>query len=164
MPHCTNCGTEIAASAQFCPTCGKAQPPSPGGSPPPVATATGAGLSENAAGALCYVLGWITGIIFFLVDKRPFVRFHAAQSLVTFGGLHLIRIVMAMFFGAGILFGGWGHWGYAGWGGFGLGVALFSLFGILIFVLWIVCMAKAGSGQRFVLPISGPIAENIAKQ
>ena len=49
------------------------------------------GLDENVAGLLCYVLGWVTGIIFFLIDKRPYVRFHAAQSIVVFGGLHILN-------------------------------------------------------------------------
>ena len=43
------------------------------------------GLEENVAGLLCYVLGWVTGLIFFLIDKRPFVKFHAAQSIVHVG-------------------------------------------------------------------------------
>jgi uncharacterized membrane protein len=111
---------------------------------------------------LSYVLGWITGIIFFLIDKRPYVRFHAAQSIVTFGGLFVIRIVLGMIFGFGFMFGGYGHHGYGGWGGFGLGVALLALVGLLSFILWIVCMIKAASGSRFVLPISGPIAQSLA--
>ena len=166
MPHCIHCGTDVPATAQFCPTCGQPQPAVPPAVPPvqPTVTTTGSGLSENAAACLSYVLGWITGIIFFLIDKRPYVRFHAAQSIVTFGGLHLIRIVLSIFLGAGFLFGGLGHWGYAGWGSFGLGLGIFTIFGILIFVLWIVCMVKAAGGQRFVLPISGPIAENLARQ
>jgi uncharacterized membrane protein len=52
--------------------------------------------------------------------------------------------------------------GYAGWGGFGVGLALLSVLNLLTFILWIVCMIKAGTGQRFVLPIAGPIAENLA--
>ena len=71
-------------------------------------------MSENVAGLLCYVLGWVTGIIFFLIDKRPFVRFHAAQSMVVFGGLHVINIVIGIFFGAGIMVMG-------GFGAFGMG-------------------------------------------
>jgi uncharacterized membrane protein len=115
---------------------------------------------------LSYVLGWITGIIFFLIDKRPYVRFHAAQSIVTFGGLHIIRVVLALVFGAGFFFGGgYGHWGYGtGWGGFGLGLVLISALGILTFVLWIVCMIKAAQGSRFLLPIAGEIAQNLAGQ
>jgi uncharacterized membrane protein len=53
------------------------------------------------------------------------------------------------------------HYGY-GLGGFGIGFALLSLIGLLSFILWIVCIVKAASGQRFVLPIAGPIAENLA--
>ena len=49
-----------------------------------------------------------------------------------------------------------------GWGSLGLGIAIIALLGLLTFVLWIVCMIKAGTGQRFVLPIAGPIAQNLA--
>ena len=42
---------------------------------------TQTGMKENVAGLLCYVLGWMTGLIFFFVDKRSFVRFHAKQLL-----------------------------------------------------------------------------------
>jgi uncharacterized membrane protein len=164
MPHCTKCGTEVATTAQFCPTCGQPQPATTVGSAAiPPAVATGSGLSENTAAALSYVLGWITGIIFFVIDKRPYVRFHAAQSMVTFGGLHIIRIVLGMIFGIGFLFGSHHDMGYGGWGSFGLGLGLLSILSLLTFVLWIVCMVKAASGSRFQLPIAGPIAENMAR-
>lgn len=91
MAFCGNCGTEVAG-ASFCPKCGQAQ----AGAAPTVQAQTGGpvtqttqsstGLDENVAGLLCYVLGWVTGLIFFLIDKRPYVRFHAAQSIVVFGG------------------------------------------------------------------------------
>ncbi len=162
MPHCTKCGTEVGATAQFCPTCGQPQPTPPASIPPVAARPNG--MTENTAAALSYVLGWITGVIFFVIDKRPYVRFHAAQSIVTFGGLHIIRIVLAMIFGVGFLFGGYHHhMGYGGWGSFGLGLGLLSIFSLLTFVLWIVCIVKAASGSRFALPIAGPIAENMAR-
>ncbi len=164
MPHCMKCGAEVPANAQFCQSCGQAQP-APGTAPvlqsaPP--TVAQSGMSENTAACLSYVLGWLTGIIFFLIDKRPYVRFHAAQSIVTFGGLHILRVVLAMLFGFGFFFGGYGHWGYMGWGRMGLGLSILSLLGLVTFVLWIVCMIKAASGSRFLLPVSGPIAENLA--
>ena len=87
MPHCTSCGTEVPGEARFCPKCGQAQPAAGVGSATAPAPATQSGLSENAAALLSYVLGWITGIIFFVIDQRPYVRFHAMQSIVTFGGL-----------------------------------------------------------------------------
>jgi hypothetical protein len=62
---------------------------------------------------------WITGIIVFLIDKRPYVRFHAAQSIVVFAGLHIINIILGVLFGARLMMGGGGA--------FGLGEALHSL-------------------------------------
>ncbi len=118
---------------------------------------TQSGLSENVAGLLCYVLGWITGLVFFLIDKRPYVRFHAAQSLVVFGGLHILRIVLAMVFGIGWWFGGG-----MGLTGFSFGWLLFSLIGLVTLILWIVLMVKAYQGERFKVPIAGDFAESFA--
>jgi uncharacterized membrane protein len=118
---------------------------------------TQSGLSENVAGLLCYVVGWITGLVFFLIDKRPYVRFHAAQSIVVFGGLHILRIVLGMLFGASWLFGGG-----IGWASFSLGWLLFSLVGLVALVLWIVLMLKAYQGERFKVPIAGDLAESFA--
>jgi uncharacterized membrane protein len=163
MAHCTKCGAEVPVNAQFCQTCGQTQATSPAAASAaqPVAAAPVAesGMSENTAATLSYVLGWLTGIIFFLIDKRPYVRFHAAQSIVTFGGLHIIEIVLGMIFGVGWMFGGMGHYAF---GGFWLGLALLRIVGLLTFILWIVCMIKAASGQKFTLPIAGPIAHNLA--
>jgi len=163
MPHCTKCGAEVPLAAQFCQSCGQAQP---AGVPQSMVPATGAALSENAAAALSYVLGWLTGIIFFLIDKRPYVRFHAAQSIVTFGGLHVLRVALGIFFGVGWFFGGggYGHWGYGALGSFGVGIALIVMLGLISLVLWIVCIIKAAQGERFMVPIAGPIAQNLAGQ
>lgn len=163
MPHCTKCGAELPATAQFCQTCGQSQPafaaPPPGAAP--AVSAAQSGMSENTAATLSYVLGWLTGIIFFLIDKRPYVRFHAAQSIVTFGGLHVLRIVVGMMFGMGFFLGGYHHYGH-GLGGFGIGLLFLTLLGLLTFVLWVFCLIKAATGSWFVLPIAGPIAQNIS--
>lgn len=157
MPHCTKCGAEIPASAQFCQACG--QPQAGAGWHPQPANS---GLSETTAAWLSYVLGWVTGIIFFLIDKRPYVRFHAAQAIVTFGGLHVIRLLIAGLFGFGWWSGGGFGFGYGHWGGFGAGLLLLILIGIVGFVLWIVCMVKAAQGERFMVPVAGEIAQNLA--
>ena len=159
MPHCTKCGTEVPASAQFCSSCGQPQAAAAWPSPQPVARS---GMSETTAAILSYVLGWVTGIIFFLIDRRPYVRFHAAQSIVTFGGLHVIRMLIAGMFGFGWWFGGGFGLGYGHLGGFGFGLLLLILLGIVGFVLWIVCMIKAAQGVRFMVPIAGEIAQNLA--
>ena len=117
--------------------------------------ASQSGLQENVAGALCYVLGWVTGIVFYLIDKRPFVRFHAAQSIVTFGGLHIIAIVLGSMFGFGFFFGGFGA--------ASLGVLLYGALQLFSFILWIFCMVKAFQGERLKLPVAGDFAEKMAK-
>jgi len=156
MVHCPKCGATLSPQARFCDKCGQEQPAA---AVQPY-TASQSGLSENAAAALSYVLGWLTGIIFYLVDHRPYVRFHAAQSIVTFGGLHIIRAVVGMVFGVGWFFGA--PFGFHHVAGFGLGIVLLTLIGIVGFVLWIVCMIKAFQGERFMVPFAGEIAANLA--
>jgi len=146
MAFCTSCGAEVSGAA-FCPKCGAAQ----GGSAasPPVAVSSD-GLAENVAGLLCYVLGWLTGIIFLLIDKRPFVKFHAAQSIVVFGGITVLRI------GLGILLSTGGLLGLGVWG------AIMGLVGLLTLILWILLMFKAYQHELFKVPIAAGIAESIA--
>jgi uncharacterized membrane protein len=108
-------------------------------------------MAENVAGLLCYVLGWVTGLIFYFVDKRPYVRFHAAQSIVVFAGLNIITYILGAFFGMSLLTGGFG--------GFTMGLALLRLVDLLTFVLWILLMIKAYQGERFRVPIAADLAE-----
>jgi len=158
MAFCTKCGAQTADGTAFCPKCGAAIAAS-GSSPAPSNPGTAhnptSGLAENVAGLLCYVLGWITGIIFLIIDKRPFVKFHAAQSIVVFGGLHIIRIILMFAFGGGFFYGGWGlH--TLGFAGMALG-----LISLLMLVLWILLMVKAYQGERYKLPLAGDIAESL---
>jgi uncharacterized membrane protein len=110
-------------------------------------------MAENVAGLLCYVLGWLTGLIFYFIDKRPFVRFHAAQSIVVFGGLHILFIVLGMFFGFSMLAGGLA--------GFSFGFAIYHLIELGALILWIVLMIKAYQGVKFRVPIAADIAEKL---
>lgn len=158
MPHCTNCGTNVSDGAAFCPQCGQAQTSVAPAGAAPAAPGSGAqsGLQENVAGALCYALGWLTGLIFLLIDKRPFVKFHAAQSVVVFGGLHVIRVGLGVFLGFGLAAGSWGSWGRISvfWVVFGV-LSLASL------VLWVLLMIKAFQGERFKIPVAGDLAESL---
>ncbi|HKN23422.1 MAG TPA: hypothetical protein VJX72_01140 [Candidatus Acidoferrum sp.] len=150
MAFCKSCGQEIG-TATFCPKCGANQSAAVTPAAAPAASPT-EGLQENVAGLLCYVLGFITGIIFLLIDKRPFVKFHAAQSIVVFGGLFILRLGLG--FMAGMMGGGVVGWGVLGM--IGLVVGLLGL------VLWILLMVKAYQHEMFKVPIAAPIAENIA--
>ncbi len=150
MPHCTKCGTMVAEGVAFCPNCGQAQGATP------AAIGTQSGLAENVAAFLCYLVGWVTGLIFFLIDKRPNVRFHAAQSIVVFGALHIVSIALGWIFGVGFFLGGWT--------GFSVGVLLAGLINLAAFVLWIVLMIKAYQGQRFEVPIAAGLANSFASK
>jgi uncharacterized membrane protein len=116
---------------------GQYQPP-PGGQYP----AAGSGMAENVASGLSYVLTWLTGLIFFLVDKRPEVRFHAMQS-IAYGVLWtLIAVVRPYMPGPiGALFG----------------IVLFAFF-----IGWIVLMIQGFQGKHFKLPVIGDFAEQQA--
>jgi len=97
-------------------------------------------LEENVAGALCYVLVWVTGIIFYIMEKdNKFVRFHAMQSIIVFLPLMILWSIFQ-----------WIFWltPFIGW-----------LIGILMFILWLVLMLKAYQGEKFKLPVVGDIAE-----
>jgi uncharacterized membrane protein len=144
MAFCKACGAELGGAA-FCPKCGTNQ-----GAAPAPAAASGDGLAENVAGLLCYAVGWVTGIIFLLIDKRPFVKFHAAQSIVVFGALTILKI------GGGMIIT------FGGLLGVGLWAAMFMLIGLLAFVLWILLMVKAYQHELFKLPVVAEIAEGIA--
>ena len=112
------------------------------------------GLTENVGGLLCYVGGWITGLIFFMIDKRPAVRFHAAQSIVVFGGLNLAYIILTNI----LVRGFWAP----GLGFFSLGRLVSSAVSLGGMVLWIVLMVKAYQGERFRVPIAANLAESLA--
>jgi uncharacterized membrane protein len=109
------------------------------------------GLSENVAALLSYVLGWLTGIIFLVIDKRPFVRFHAAQSIVVFGALTILRILLTFFFLGGYSFGLFWLW-----------TMLSLLLTLAFFVAWILLMVMAYQGKMFEVPIAAGIAKSIA--
>jgi uncharacterized membrane protein len=103
-------------------------------------TGSTTGLDPKLGGLLCYLLGWITGVIFLVLEKSDdFVRFHAYQSTATFGALFVLSVV-------------------AGWLPV-IGALLQMLIGPVTLILWIVLMVKAWQGERFKLPVVGDWAE-----
>jgi len=100
------------------------------------------GLEPNIAGLLCYLGFWVTGIIFLVIEqKNRFVRFHALQSIVTFGALAVIGVVLGLIPYVGSFFG--------------------AVIGIISIVLWIILMVKAHQGELYKVPLAGQVAEGI---
>jgi len=156
MAFCPNCGAPTEGS--FCGKCGSAlEAPAgtgPGAPPPPVAAATG--MADNVAGTLCYVLGFITGILFLVLEpynRNKKVRFHAFQSIFLSVAWFALWIVLQIFFS--ILMA-------ISWAMFSLISGLSMLIGLAFFVLWLYLLWKTYQDQKVVLPVIGPLAEKQA--
>ena len=109
------------------------------------------GLTDNVAGALCYALGLITGILFLVLapyNQNPKIRFHAFQSIFYSVAFIAVRMVFWMI---ALVSGGWL-----------LVFPVFMLLGLGFFVLWLVLIIKAYQDQKLVLPIIGPLAQQQA--
>ena len=101
------------------------------------------GMQPNLAALLSYLVGIVTGVIFFLIEKEnKFVRFHAMQSILTFGFFLVANAVLAFV-------------PVIGW-------SMMPLLAVLQFVVWIILMIKSYQGVHFKLPIVGDIAEKNA--
>jgi len=101
---------------------------------------TASGFDENVAAALCYGLGWVSGLLFFATEpENRFVRFHAMQSMLVFGPACVVFMICLS-----IPFLGWI-------------LSIFVFYGSA--ALWLVLMFKAYQGERFKLPVAGDIAE-----
>ena len=97
-------------------------------------------LKPNVAGLLCYLGFWVTGIIFLFIERRNrLVRFHAMQSIVTFGILTIASALLGWIPLVGVFFS--------------------VVIGILMFILWILLMIKAYQGTMYKLPVAGDLAE-----
>jgi len=108
---------------------------------------TSTGIEPNVAGLLSYLLGFITGVIFFLIEKEnKFVRFHALQSIIVFGFLFMLGIILSALF----------MFSYT------IRMMLAPILLVVEIVLWVVLMIKAYQGEYFKIPIAGDIAQKNA--
>jgi len=104
---------------------------------------TSLGMDENVEAALSYFLGFLTGILFFVMEKESkFVKFHAMQSIAVFIALFVINMVLGIILSITIV-----------------GLMLLPLIYLLELILWIMLMYKAYKGEKFKLPIAGDFAE-----
>jgi uncharacterized membrane protein len=131
--------------------------------PPPVQTGkSSTGLDENVAALLSYVVTWLSGLIFFLMEKESrFVRFHAMQAILLGGSAIVLGIVL-----------------WVAWVILLIIVAQISdvltmifnlVFGLVMFafyigllIAWVMCMIKAYQKQYFKLPVLGNLAEKFS--
>ena len=165
MSFCQTCGTNMPDGSAHCPACGAAPGaaapgPTPGVAPgyaptytPTAAPVAGAGLTPNVAGALAYLVGAITGILFLVIDpfkSDRFVRFHAFQSIFFNLAWIAFWIVWTIL---GLTLGAISH---------GLFFIIQLPINLLItvggFCLWAYLMYSAYQGKTFKIPVIGALA------
>ena len=144
---CSKCGAENPEGGKFCSKCGTGlgaeAKPTEGAAKPEAESSTG--MSADIAGLLCYLLMWITGIAFIVIEKKStFVKFHAWQSIMTFGVLTVALLILGP-----IPF---------------IGRILWTLIFILMVVLWIILLIQAGTGKMWKVPGAGNWAEKMANK
>jgi uncharacterized membrane protein len=155
MAVCASCGAALAPDVAFCGNCGKAVGTA---SPAPQASAAGGAgaartpLAANVAGALAYVLGFITGILFLVLEpykNNRFIRFHAMQSILFSAAVVAFSILWVILWG--ILFD------------ISISLALVAvplrlLISLAIFAYWLFLMYQAYSQREYRIPFIGDIA------
>jgi uncharacterized membrane protein len=105
---------------------------------------TSMGMEQNLEGLLCYVLLWVTGIIFLVMEKdNKFVRFHAVQSIIVFGAYTVLAIILSFVPVVGYIIN--------------------VILGIAAFILWVILMMKAYQGTMYKLPVAGDLADQYSK-
>lgn len=149
MKYCSKCGASIEdESLKFCPQCGNNLQATV---EKPVQTT---GMTDNIASFLCYIAGFITGIIFLVLEpynRKPIIRFHAFQSI--FYNIAVVVLGIVLFI-LGFIFTIAGLW-----------FIFFPIDMIIwlgIIVLWILLMIWAYQGKKISLPIIGGLAEKQA--
>ncbi len=100
---------------------------------------TSMGMRQNVAVALSYAFGWLSGLIIFFVEKKnQLVRFHAMQSILLFGGAHVVVLILAQIPFVGVLA---------------------YLLDLAVFIGWLILLINAFQGRYFKLPVIGDYAE-----
>lgn len=112
------------------------------------------GLPPKTAAALAYLAWWVSGLLFYLVEKENrYVKFHAAQAMVGLGaawaaGFILWMLAFGALFVSATAFQILLYASYVAW-----------LIGL---IAWAICIFRAWSGDEFELPWAGNVARRLS--
>lgn len=113
-------------------------PPPPPGQPAPMSGAGAVGSNKKTYTIVAYVLGWLGGLIMLFVGKDdPDVKWNAAQSVIIFGGLSVVMLVLGFI---PVL-------GFIAW-------AVLFLIGFIFWVAFLI-QSLQGNGERIPAPVIG---------
>ena len=180
MISCSKCKAQIADGSKFCSECGfqlvqlpahpyeiycsecghrlvkgSAQGSAQGaaGDPEFNRAAVQESVPENVAGVLCYLFFWISGAVFLLTDKRKFVKFHAAQSVVVFGALSGLEFLALRLAKNAFMDERW----YSS-----LWFLTASIIGFVAIAAWLLLMLSAYEKKKFRVPLAARLADLLA--
>jgi uncharacterized membrane protein len=166
MAFCANCGA--AVDGKFCQQCGTpvgapgAGPaPAPGVNPPqaqplPPPQLTTVAMNDNLAGALCYLLGFITGILFLVLapyNQNRTIRFHAFQSIflnIAWFAAYIVVSIVSLAFRVIPFLGTF------------VSIVLHLALFLAFVIIWFYLLFKTYNGEKIVLPLIGPFADKQA--
>ncbi len=154
---CRYCGEPVSVHAEVCPNCGvrneqyrhstgRANRSSDDFGRSANTTTGGIGLDANVTAALSYVLGFITGIVVYVLEDDRFARFHAAQSIVVFGALAVANIVIGVFAAIGVA---------------SIAALLSGLVSLVALGLWIFLIITAYQGKTSRIPVAADVADSL---
>ena len=165
MSACQSCGAALADATRNCQSCGSATglginvPLASGESLSVIgpllspAECGSKALDTNVVGALTYLAGFVTGIVFLVLDpykSNSFVRFHAFQSIffnVAWAAFWIVWMILSAVLTPLTI------------GIFGLiALPLMRIFSVAAFGIWIFLMYQAYQQKLFKLPIVGRFA------
>jgi len=112
-------------------------------------------LPGRVAAPLAYAGWWITGALFWFLERRDlYVRFHAAQACVTFGIVALVVALLSGIAATSLMFmpGAFGFWAWA--------AGLIWLVGV---VLWVAAIWHAATGRLWRIPVAASIADRMCR-
>jgi uncharacterized membrane protein len=159
MATCAECGSPISEDAAFCSTCGAPVHSRRDSEMMQRSLASGANvLSVNVAAMFAYLLGLISGIIFLSLEpykREPFVRFHAFQSIC-------YSVVVIAFW---IIWNNLAYMGYSWMGVFWVFIRMMgALISMAFFFYWLFLMYKAYNKEKYLIPVVGEFASNLARK
>ena len=132
--------------------------------PPSLAGKSSTGLDENIAALLTYIFGWVSGLIFFLIEKdSKLVRFHAMQSILLNVGIAVVVFALWILTFVLVLVLAQVSDALGGLVGL-LATLLWLVFIVGLFILFILCLVRAYQGKFFKLPFIGNLAEKIVNK
>jgi uncharacterized membrane protein len=117
---------------------------------------TSTGVEPRLSALLCYTAWWLSALVFLVIEQQHrVVRFHAAQSLILFGGLSVLIGLLTIFSVAMLVVSA---------GAFQVARLLVYLVWIAAVGIWLVLMLRTFKGETWRVPFIADVADRFAER